>query len=144
MKKIYAFIRHNSCQFLSVIVCSLAIVYAYSCQSTVVSLVNSPVRITRAELILEVDTFLAKAALRFDDLDRQDLVRDTIFNSVLDVAQGKTLNPIGVAIAISSILGIGAIGDNIRKRTHINTLKGSTLNDNSKGRNLEADKPKTT
>jgi len=114
--------------FISVIVCSLATVYIYSCQSTVISLVNSDLKITRAELVLEVDQFLNLAALRFDDLDRQDLVKNTIFNSIIELAKGKSVDPIAVAITLAGILGIGAIGDNIRKRTHINTLKGSLNN----------------
>lgn len=128
MNKIYAFIRHNSCMVIAVIACSLATVYAFSCQSTVISLIDPSARITRAQLVLEVDSYLSNAELLFDDLDRQDLVRDTIFNSVLDIAQGKSLNPIGIALTLAGLLGVGAVGDNIRKRTHINTLKGETLN----------------
>jgi len=142
MTKIFAFLRHNSCMFLSVIACSLAVLYIYSCQSTVVSLVNSPVRISRAQLVLEVDAFLSQAELLFDDLDRQDLVKDTIFNSVLDLASGKAPNPIGIALTLAGILGIGAVGDNIRKRTYINTLKGDFANGKVKEKIKEILKPK--
>jgi len=85
-------------------------------------------KVTRSELIAEVDLILAQAAAKFDDLDRQDLVKSTIFNSVLNLAQGKTPDPIGVALTIGNLLGIGAVVDNVRKRTHINTLKGESLN----------------
>jgi len=128
MTKIWAFTRHNSCQILSIIACSLIVVFAYSCQSTVISIVDKSVRVTRAELLLEVDTFLANAELKFADLDRQDLVKETIFNCVLDLVTGQDVNPIGVATTVLGILGLGAMGDNIRKRTHINTLKGNLLN----------------
>lgn len=128
MNKVYKFIRHNCGFFFSVPICFLVLIYCYSCQSTVVSLVNSDLKITRAELVLEVDQFLSLAALRFDDLDRQDLVKNTIFNSVLELAQGKAVNPIGILITLAGIIGLGAVGDNIRKRTHINTLKGESLN----------------
>jgi len=128
MKKIYSFVRHNFGVCLAVPLCFLLLIYCYSCQSTVVSLVNSEVRVTRAELVLEVDQFLASAELKFTDLDRQDLVKNTIFNSILEVAQGKSANPIGIIVTLAGILGVGAIGDNIRKRTHINTLKGDSLN----------------
>lgn len=127
MNKIYAFIRHNCGIVLAVPVCFLILLYGYSCQSTVVSLSSPGLKVTRAELVFEVDQLLAQAELKFDDLDRQDLVKDTIFNSVLELAQGKSINPIGIAIALAGILGIGAVGDNIRKRTHINTLKGESL-----------------
>lgn len=128
MNKVYKFIRHNCGLFFSVPICFLVLFYCYSCQSTVVSLVNPGSRITRAELVLEVDHFLSSAELKFHDLDRQDLVKNTIFNSVLELAQGKAVNPIGILITLAGIVGLGAVGDNIRKRTHINTLKGESLN----------------
>lgn len=144
MNKIYAFIRHNSCQILSIIACSLIVVFAYSCQSTVVSIVEPSAHVTRAELLLEVETFLAKAELKFGDLDRQDLVKETIFNCVLDLIGGKGVNPIGVATTILGVLGLGAMGDNIRKRTHINTLKGTLLNGKVNSKNGNNVKTKTT
>lgn len=128
MTKLYTFFRHNSGICIGFVLLPLILIYAYSCQSTVVSLVNSDIRITRQQLVLEVDTFLAAAALKFTDLDRQDLVKGTIFNSVLELAQGGTINPAGIALVIGNILGLGAVIDNVRKRTHINTLKGDTLN----------------
>lgn len=127
MTKLYAFFRHNSCTVIGLFLCCCVLLWCYSCQSTVVSLIDPGARITRAQLVLEVDTYLSNAELQFSDLDRQDFVKNTIFNSVLDLAQCKSINPIGIAIALSGILGLGAIGDNIRKRTHINTLKGSSL-----------------
>lgn len=141
MTKIYAFIRHNSCQILTVIVSVIVILFAYSCQSTVVSITNPPVRVTRGEFVIEVESFLANAELKFGDLDRQDLVKETIFDSVLDLVSGGDINPIGVATAILGILGLGAIGDNIRKRTHINTLKGNLLNGKVHERVKEIIKP---
>lgn len=127
MIKIWNFIRHNPCIVTGFIACCFILIYAYSCQSTVISLVDPKSRITREGLVAEVDSILAQAELRFADLDRQDLVRDTIFNSVLDLAQGKSANPIGVILSLAGILGIGAVGDNIKKRTYINTLKGESL-----------------
>lgn len=127
MNKIYAFIRHNSGIVIGFCLMPVILIYAYSCQSTVVSLVETNRMVARSELIAEVDLILAQAAAKFEDLDRQDLVKSTIFNSVLDLAQGKTANPIGILLTLAGILGAGAGVDNIRKRTHINTLKGGNL-----------------
>lgn len=127
MKQIWAFIRHNSGVCIGTLLCFAMLFYAYSCQSMVISLVNPQLRITRSQLVAEVEAVLVAAETKFEDLDRQDLVKDTIFNSVFDLAQGKAINPIGIALSLAGVLGVGAIGDNIRKRTHINTLKGDTL-----------------
>lgn len=128
MTKLYAFVRHNSGVCLGFALLPLVLIFVYSCQSVVVSTVYPTRKITRPELVAEVDLFLSQAAAKFDDLDRQDLVKGTIFNSVLDLAQGKAVNPIGVAVTLASILGLGAAADNIRKTTHLNTLKGNLLN----------------
>jgi len=128
MTKIYAFFRHNSGVCIGFALLPFILIFAYSCQSVVVSMIDPMQKVTRSELVAEVDLYLANAARKFDDLDRQDLVKDTIFNSVLDLAQGKPLNPIGIALTFAGILGLGAGADNVRKRTYINTLKGNTLN----------------
>jgi len=123
MKKIYSFFRHNSGICIGFALLPAILVYAYSCQSTVISLVKPGRRISRTELVAEVDYFLAQAESRFADLERQDLVKNTIFNSVLELAKGGAINPAGIALVIGNILGLGAVVDNVRKRTHINTLK---------------------
>ena len=127
MKKIYAFLRHNSGIVIGFFLLPIVLIYAYSCQSVVFSGLQPGKKINRQELINEVDFFLAAAKAKFDNLDRQDLVKDTIFNSVLDLAQGGAVNPAGIALVIGNILGLGAVIDNVRKRTHINTLKGGNL-----------------
>lgn len=127
MNKLYALFRHNSGLILSTLLVPAILIYAYSCQSVVVSTIAGRGKISRPELVAEVDLFLAAAEAKFADLDRQDLVKDTIFNSVIDLAQGKAPNPIAVALVIGNMLGLGAVIDNVRKRTHINTLKGGNI-----------------
>lgn len=128
MKKLYAFFRHNSGVCVSFALLPLILVYAYSCQSVVISGLDPTKKINRQSLVNEVDFFLAQAEAKFADLDRQDLVKGTIFNSVLDLAKGGSVNPAGILMVIGQILGFGAVIDNVRKRTHINTLKGGNVN----------------
>ena len=128
MKKIWTYIRHNSGIVIGSAMLPFVLFYAYSCQSVVVSGLQPGKKINRQQLVNEVDFFLAQAAEKFTDLDRQDLVKETIFNSVIDLVQGKAVNPLGVISVIATILGAGAGVDNLRKRTHINTLKGDSIN----------------
>lgn len=128
MSKIWPFVRHNSGIVIGFFLSIVMLVYAYGCQSTVVSLVNSNIRVTRLELQAEVDMLLAQAEARFSDLDRQDLIKSTIFNTAVEFVQGKEINPVGVLVTLGNILGLGAVIDNVRKRTHINTLKGGHVN----------------
>jgi len=132
LTKIWSFVRHNSGIVLSTALLPFILIYAYSCQSVVVSTVFPGQKVTRTELIAEVDLFLAKAESKFQDLDRQDLVKGTIFNSLSEISQGGTVNPAGIMLMIGNVLGLGALIDNVRKRTHINTLKGGNVNGKAK------------
>jgi hypothetical protein len=129
MTKLLVFVKHNSGIVIGTVACCCVLVWVYSCQSSVISIVNSGVKVNRTELLAEVDTFLAKAESRFEDLDRQDLVKGTIFNHAAALMSGEPLNLPGILLALGNILGIGAVVDNVRKRTFINTLKGDTYND---------------
>jgi len=128
MSKIWSLIRHNPGLSIGVPLCCCVLIWVYSCQSMVVSLVNSSLMINREQLVAEVDSILVSAAAKFEDLDRQDLIKGTIFNGLLELAQGKAIDPVAVVITIAGILGIGAGVDNIKKATYINTLKGAMPN----------------
>ncbi|MBA7632830.1 hypothetical protein ES703_40385 [subsurface metagenome] len=121
--KIWAFIRHNSGICIGSVLGICFLLWSFSCQSSVVSLVDPQVQVTRIELLAEVDMFLARAESRLVDLDRQDLVRDTVFNSIGEILATGTINPAAVFLALGNILGLGAVIDNVRKRTHIATLR---------------------
>ena len=124
MKKLWAFVRHNQGMFVGGIIAAAVLIWAYGCQSQVTSIVNPTVLVNRGQLKIEVDNFIAQAELKFQDLDRQDEVKSTLFAFAIDFMQGGKINPAAVALTIGNILGLGAIIDNVRKRTHINTLKG--------------------
>lgn len=139
MTKLWAFIRHNSGIVIGSTIAIAILGWVYGCQSQVTSIVNPTVLVTRGEFELEVDTFLAQQKLKVDmfiaqaelkvtDLDKQDLIKDTIFNTAINFMQGGNVNPAAVAIVIGNILGIGAIVDNVRKRTLIETMKSERGN----------------
>lgn len=121
--EVWAFVRHNSGVCIGVILAVFFMLWVFSCESTVISMVDSSVKVTRVELLAEVDMFLARAEARLQDLDRQDLVKQTVFNSIAEILATGTINPAAVFLTLGNILGIGAIVDNVRKRTHIATLR---------------------
>lgn len=125
MKKLWAFIRHNQGISIGGAIAIAVLIWTYGCQSQVRSIVDPIVLVTRAELELEVENYLALAELRFADLDRQDQIKSTLFETAITFMQGGNVNPAAVAIVIGNILGLGAIIDNVRKRTLINTLKSN-------------------
>lgn len=128
MTKIWAFIRHNSGFVIGLIVVIAILAWCYGCQSKVVSITNSPVMVTRSGLELEVDHFLKSAEIRFSELDQQDTFKRTVFAAAMEFVSAGKVDPVAIALTLGNILGIGAVIDNVRKRTHINTLKGGNVN----------------
>ncbi len=123
MKKLWTFIRHQQGMCLGVVIAVAVLGWTYGCQSQVKSITNPIILVNRGELQIEVNAFIAQAELRFAELDKQDQLKSTLFNTAIDFMQGGNVNPAAVAIVIGNILGLGAVIDNVRKRTLINTLK---------------------
>ena len=123
IEKIWRAIRHNQCLATAAVVCIALACWAYGCQSQVESMRTSDKMVTRPQLKIEVDTLLAEAKLKFEDLNRQDAFKRQLFEYGLVVAQGGSVNPVGVAVSLFGILGIGAVADNRRKDGVINSLK---------------------
>lgn len=132
MKKIWAFIRHNSGIVIGTIIVIAILIWCYGCPSTVVSIHNPPDRVTRGQLEVEVEHFLKSAELRFAELDQQDEFKRTLFAYAMEFMSEGKINPLAVALTLGNLLGVGAVIDNIRKRTHINTLKGGNANGKEK------------
>jgi hypothetical protein len=148
MNKLMSLIRHNQAMAVAVVVCIVLTVWTLGCASTVPSIVDPDVKVTRAELetelkiesarlvrdaevevaqlqaqILDItsQTELDQEALsalkeqRTRQLDQMDALKTTAMEIGLVLAEGGTVNPVGVICTIAGILGVGAIADNRRK-----------------------------
>ena len=123
IEKIWRAIRHNQCLATAGVVCIALACWIYGCQSQVQSIKIPEKKVTRPELKIEVDALLAEAKLKFEDLNRQDAFKRQLFEYATVVAEGSSVNPVGVAVSLFGILGIGAVADNRRKDGVINSLK---------------------
>lgn len=103
----------------------LILLWARGCQSQTKSVVNPTVLVTRGELDIEVEAFLATAELRYIELDQQDEFKRVFFNTAIEFMEGGTINPVAIALVIGNILGLGAIIDNRRKDVVIKTQKNN-------------------
>lgn len=128
MTKIWAFIRHNSGIVTGSILAIGLLVWCYGCPSQVTSVTDPPKLVTRPELDIEVEYFLEMAEIRYAELDRQDEFKEAVFAVAINLLEGGSLNPGAIALILGNLLGFGAVIDNIRKRTYINTLKGVNAN----------------
>lgn len=96
--------------------CSFILLFAYGCEPKTKSLTTPDRKVTRAELQTELGLILARAESGTEDLDRQDKIRNLIFENAVFIAQGNQVNPIGVVTSVLALLGIGATVDDVRLR----------------------------
>lgn len=115
MKKALKFINDNHHYIIAAIILLVACFWTYGCHSQVNSILNPNQRITRAELEIEVDYFLAHAELKFMDLDKQDQIKQALLDLGSTFATTGTLNPTGLLNTAISVAAI-AFGLNQRKR----------------------------
>jgi len=88
----------------------------YGCESKVTSLLNPTEQINRQQLEGEVETFLGRAEYKFNSLNQQDKLRELLLeHSILSLQSGQ-IDFVGIFTALGSILGVGAIADNVRLR----------------------------
>lgn len=112
-------LNHERYQTISFIIAFAVLLWFLGCESQTPSIMHPETKVTRAELEMEIDTFMAHATLRYDSLDQQDELRKLLADSALLVASGGTINYTGLIPTVFSILGVGAIADNVRKRKEL-------------------------
>lgn len=112
MKKLAELFRHYQGTSVAIIIVIAVLFWTYGCDSKVTSITSPNTKVTRVELKIEIDTFLAMAEERYKDLDRQDEFKQKLFEFGAIIAEGGTLNPIGIVASLGTILGIGAVVDN--------------------------------
>lgn len=123
VENIKIIIRHNVFLATAAAVVICLSVWLIGCESTTTSPFNPTQKITRDQLAIQVDSYNKQVELAVQDLDQQDVFKQYLIDSALVVAQGGTLNPMGIALGALGILGLGATADNVRKNTVIKTLQ---------------------
>jgi len=123
LKELY---RHNQALAIAIVVCLSLGAYLVGCESSVKSPVNPEVKVTRPQLDIERDHTMTEFKLAYENLNKQDLFKQKLFEIGLVAAQGGTVNPVGAGITLLGILGIGAVADNRKKDSIIKTLQKKT------------------
>lgn len=76
------------------------------CESQVYSIIDRDQKISRAELIIEVDYLLAQATVKLEDLDKQDEIKRILLEQAAIFATSGTFNPMGL---LNTAVTIGAV-----------------------------------
>ena len=115
-------IRHNQGIVVGLIIAVSLMVWTYGCDSQVTSPITGKM-VTRPQLKLEVniavkqfemelDNLQEQAALQFASLDRQDELKNKLYDFAAITAQANTFNPTGLITLVGTLLGGGLLIDN--------------------------------
>jgi len=125
--KVKTLLNHERYQLITTIIGIGLVFYGVSCESTVSSNLDLHHKVTRAELSAEVELYMAQTEQKFIDLDRQDEFKALLFDKVMLWTSTGVFNPMGILPAVFTVLGIGAVTDNVRRRKQEkNAGKGKT------------------
>lgn len=119
MKK---WISHNQGIVAAIVIVFILLVWTYGCHSRVQSPINGRM-VTRSGLQLEIDlavkkfendleTLQRQAALQFRELDRQEALKEKLYEFASLSAVNNTINPTGLITLAGTLLGIGTLVDN--------------------------------
>ncbi len=114
--KLREFLNHNRYQAITTTLVCLVLIWVYACESKVPSILNPSKKVTRLDLKAELDNYLAVADIRFAQLNRQDELKQTLFEHTTLWATTGAINPLGVLLSLGALLGVGSATDNVRKR----------------------------
>lgn len=119
-------IRHNQSVFIALILCAIFALWFFGCESTTQSLINGKTEITESELEVEYAAELRRlendlatlkeiTEVRLQDLHKQDVLKQALFNNAMLIAESGNPNPLGLLSLVGTLFGIGAVIDNRRK-----------------------------
>ena len=118
LSKIATWMRHYKWTAFGTALCFATLIWVYGCESAVKSPVSDKMvgrEVLQFEVGQEVARLQKELEIAVNDLDKQDEIKQAIFNLGLTVASGGQINPLGVAMGLAGILGIGTIADNREK-----------------------------
>jgi len=124
---VWTWIKKNRTIIETVIVSVSLCIWLYACESKVKSLVEPTQLINRAELQLELDSFMSMAQIRMLELDKQDAFRSLIVENSLLLVQGTPFNPVGLITAIAGIYGL-AHATTKTTNAVVNSIKKKVVN----------------
>jgi len=126
MTNIIKKLNGESCSIAGILIAAITMIWFIGCESQVNSMFEPETKVTRGILNSEVDLFLARAEEKYRILDQKDTFKKLLTDQASIAAQGGTINPLGLVTTILSIIGSGAIVDNVRKSRKIKKLNGSS------------------
>ena len=117
--------NHERYQTISVLLCTVMLVWMSSCSPKCHSLLDPTKEITKTELDGEVSYLQSRIDAEIESLEQQEAIRTLLLSLAQSYVTTGTFSPLSALTGAIALLGTGAVVDNVRKRRDIKKLSTS-------------------
>lgn len=106
LKKILSLLNDNHWYVIGLVLISGLFIWTYGCESHVQSLIDPAKKVNRSELQVEIEYVAGIARTRVENLDKQDEIKQALFDALTIASQGGQFNAMGVLNLVATIAAI--------------------------------------
>lgn len=121
MNKILNWLNDNHWYIVAIVVIGASIFWTHGCESTVPSLINPDQLVNRATLQNELNYIVGQVEIKVTDLNRQDEIKQALFDAMVLVSQGGQVNTLGI---VNLAATIGAISFGLNRNQKLKKYTG--------------------
>lgn len=125
MKTLLKFLNDQHWFIIAFLLSVFAAMWIYGCESQVSSLIDPDKKVNRSELQVEIEYVAGIARTRIEGLDKQDEIKQALFDALTLVSQGGQINTMGV-LNLFATIGAVSWGLNRNQKLKAITAKNST------------------
>lgn len=106
MSTILKWLNDNHWYIVALAVIAGLFLWTYGCESKVKSLIDPSSMVNRGELQVEIEYVAGIAKTRVADLDKQDEIKQALFDALVLVGQGGQINTLGIVNLAATIAAV--------------------------------------
>jgi len=120
MKKLLKLLNDNHWYIIAAICMAGMLFWTHGCESQVTSLVDPTRKVNRAGLQNELNYIVGQVEIKVTDLDKQDAMKQALFDALTVVSQGGQVNALGV---VNLAATIGAISFGLNRNQKLKNVR---------------------
>ena len=111
MKNLLKILNENHWYIAAIFILAGIGFWTHGCESKVGSVIDPSKKINRAELQVELAYLVGQVEVKVADLDRQDAIKQALFDAMVIVGQGGQINTMGL-VNLAATIGAISFGLN--------------------------------